>query len=267
LSRSKQREHALRSFNRLLLREMKFFEANLKDQDHVKILRHIAGSGEPFFRKIGEKSWSAKTMEAMAGIKGFHQFATNVHRLAVRSISRNTVKYCRQFMSWIQNYDCPKLLAVCFNRPCNCPELSQLLLNLNSTTQQAVSKHNQRRGVRRSIVTSDEDNRRDENDGGMHSKKFKIEPSSEEICRIQLPIPKRYDDQPHSQVISSSSNVCPVKFQQRHILPQIRQELLLDTSKSHACSLLRCDQRRNEWMTASFCEQGRNKDGSFGNWW
>mmetsp|Transcript_12505 Transcript_12505/g.13708 ORF Transcript_12505/g.13708 Transcript_12505/m.13708 type:complete len:403 (+) Transcript_12505:391-1599(+) len=129
---SKQREHALRSFNRLLIREKEFFEKTLKDEDCKKTFKYIVGDGQPFFKKVGQKSWSRETMDSMAALKGFHKFVTQIHHLAVKVDTRNTTKYCRMFMVYIQNYDCP----TCTNRlraeQHNCPELEGLLSKFHS---------------------------------------------------------------------------------------------------------------------------------------
>jgi len=134
LPSSKQREHALRSFNRLLIRERDFFESKLGDEELLKIFRYIVGSGDPFFRRIGQKSWSARTMEAMAALKGFHRFVTEIHCLAIKLDSKNTARYCKKFLGWIQNYECPNSKTNNQNDgSCSCPEGEKLLAKLKNS--------------------------------------------------------------------------------------------------------------------------------------
>mmetsp|Transcript_33866 Transcript_33866/g.38499 ORF Transcript_33866/g.38499 Transcript_33866/m.38499 type:complete len:279 (-) Transcript_33866:27-863(-) len=141
---SKQREHSLRSFNRLLIREKKFLEENLIEPECVEILLRIVGNGTPFYQRIGEKFWSPKTRNIMASISGFHKFVTHIHRLVVRTNSPAAQKYCSRFMKWIQNYGCPKTTKGQNSAQKNCPEVENLFSSLNSSDHRRGDAENKR---------------------------------------------------------------------------------------------------------------------------
>mmetsp|Transcript_54646 Transcript_54646/g.62650 ORF Transcript_54646/g.62650 Transcript_54646/m.62650 type:complete len:334 (+) Transcript_54646:86-1087(+) len=153
LPRSKQREHSLRSFGRLLLREKSHLQSQLSDEESCKILQHLAGKQEPFFKQIGEKCWSAKTMEAMASIPGFHKFVTHIHRLAVHIDVPQTQKYCGRFMTWIQNHGCPLRQNHPTQNQGDCPEIEKLFAEYDF-------HHN--RGMKRKLLSSSQSSENDE---------------------------------------------------------------------------------------------------------